>query len=197
MRLFRSILVIVLLFVRFSLPAIAQVVNPTGIGLRLSPAGAGITAKFFLNPRFAVEGQLNGSGSYGRSTGGQLYGSSYYGVALIEYNLIFPDPSWRIFIGPGIHAGSWDRFNHHEHELAEQPQGIFGLDATLGLEYMFKSMGLSLAVDVKPAWNLADESTFFPDNMAGFTIRYYFGHRIRVADVERTGDAAYGSPHEP
>jgi hypothetical protein len=171
----------------------AQAIDLVSLGVRANPDGAGLSAKLFLNPHFALEGEINGAGRINHIylNGDRMEsGPSFTIVALAEYNIIFPDPSWRIFLGPGLHIGSWDRYDHRRvNELAPAAQGIFGIDGILGLEYLFKTMPLGLSIDVKPGWNIADEQTYFPNNVFGFSARYYFGHKVRLANVEPVSEA--------
>lgn len=164
----------------------AQVNNPSGAGLRVSPDGLGLNGKFFLSPYIAIEAQINGSmgfNNYRPATSdvpakGSVTGSSWSAVGLVEYNYIFPNVSWRIFTGGGFHFGKWDRYDHASNEMAPKPQGIFGFDAILGVEYLFKSQPLGISAEVKPAINVVPDITFFPANMIGLSFRYYFGHRV-------------------
>lgn len=152
----------------------AQMVSPVGLGIRLNPDGAGFTGKFFLDRNWAIEGQLNASG------GGYIAndGPSMTVVGLAEYHIILPDPSWRIFIGPGIHFGSWDRYNDGYYDgrrYNTDVQGIFGIDGILGVEYVFKSVPIGLSADFKPAVNFVSDAAFFPNNFFGVSGRYYLG----------------------
>jgi len=154
--------------------------EPTAIGVRVSPDGAGLTVKFFLDPHFVLEGQINGSAGYNETNDGP----SFSIVGLAEYNIIFPNPSWRIFLGPGLHVGSWDRYDHHLNDMAEPTQGVFGVDGIVGIEYLFRSIPLGLSLDAKPAINLTVEQAYFPNNVFGFAARYYFGHKVHLMNVE-------------
>ena len=53
-----------ILSIGLSQNAIAQK-GQTGLGLRLSPDGAGFTGKFFMDRNLAFEGQLNAGGVFG------------------------------------------------------------------------------------------------------------------------------------
>ena len=164
-------------------------VNPDGIGVRMSPDGAGITGKFYLNTHFAIETQINGSEGFNNANSERnknpenpventVSGRSWAGVGLLEYHYVFHNVSWRIFAGAGLHIGKWDRFDQQDHPEEEGPQGIFGVDGIIGAEYLFKSLPLGISADVKPAENFTVEHAYFPNNMIGFSIRYYFGHLV-------------------
>ena len=141
----------------------------TGLGLRLSPDGAGFTGKFFMDRNLAIEAQLNAGGVFGGE------GESVTGVGLLEYHIPLPDPSWRVFFGGGAHIGSWDhgrryregRWDDDDHEF------IFGIDGIGGVEYVFKTVPIGLSADFKPAINLVSDVDFFPHNMFGLSARFY------------------------
>ena len=153
----------------------AQMAGPVAFGLRASPDGGGFSAKFFLDKNIAIEAQLNGSG-------GNYYsdndGPSMTLVGLAEYHIVLPDTSWRIFVGPGLHFGSWDRYNDNIYDNYRHAQGIFGIDGILGIEYVFKRVPLGISADVKPALNFAPDVAFFPNNFFGVGGRFYFGSNM-------------------
>lgn len=142
-----------------------------GLGLRATPDGGGFVAKLFMDKHFAFEGQLNAGGL----TGG-YGGSSFNAVGLITYHIILPDPSWRIFMGGGIHGGVWDRgwrYVSREGRYMDDNRAIFGIDAIGGVEYVFKKIPLGLSADIKPAINFVSEPEFFNHNMVGLSARFY------------------------
>jgi hypothetical protein len=151
----------------FSINVHAQV----GVGLRATPDGGGFTIKPSLSKYVALEAQLNAGGVLAG------YGRSFNAVLLAEFNIVMPDPSWRIFLGPGMHAGVWDRgwrYVSSEGVYMDDNRGIFGLDAIMGLEYKFKKIPLGLSADIKPAINFLPEPEFFEHNMFGLAARVYF-----------------------
>lgn len=142
-----------------------------GLGLRATPDGGGFVAKLFLDRHLAFEGQLNAGGV----TGG-WGGPSFNAVGLITYHIILPDPSWRIFMGGGIHAGVWDRgwrYVNSEGRYMDDNRAIFGIDGIGGVEYVFKKIPLGLSADIKPAINFLSEAEFFNHNMVGLSARFY------------------------
>jgi len=141
-------------------------VPPFGIGIRANPDGAGITAKYFILPQISVEAMINGSG-------GTYFGNgpSTTLVGLAEYNLIFNNPSWRIFLGPGAHITSWKQYP----EINNYRQTVTGLDAIIGLEYVFYEIPIGISLDAKPALNFVNGVTSFPENSLGLAVKYYFG----------------------
>ncbi len=162
------LLVLFLMFLGIvSVQAQDEQVPPFAIGLRANPDGAGITAKYFFIPAVSIEAMINGSG-------GTYYGNgpSTTFLGLIEYNFIFNDPSWRIFIGPGAHVTSWRQYP----ELKEPRQTLMGLDAIIGVEYVFYEIPIGISLDLKPAMNFGNSVTSFPNNSAGLGVRYYFGN---------------------
>jgi hypothetical protein len=135
----------------------AQMTSSIAVGLRATPDGGGATGKFFLNDNMAIEAQLNGS----------VFNPSVAAVGLFEYQIILPDPSWRIFFGGGLHFGVWDRYDDG------YSQGIFGIDGIGGVEYVFKNIPLGLSADLKPAMNFVSDPAFFPNNIFGVAARFY------------------------
>ncbi len=185
-------------FILFALLFMAAIVRsqeygmPPGLGFRLSPDGIGVTGKVFMGPRWAVDMQVNGSEGFNwwaektamddkraMPANNNSIGQSWIAGWLMEYNIIFNNVSWRIYGGTGFHFGKWDRFNHRDDERAPKSEGIFGFDGVVGGEYLFKSLPLGISAEVKPAINcFNNDVVFFPNNLFGLSIRYYFGHLV-------------------
>ena len=161
-----SVLFIVLFSAGTALAQDDESVPPFSIGIRATPDGAGITGKYFFIDRVNVEAMFNGSG------GGYFgNGPSVALVGLVEYNFIFNDPAWRIFLGPGAHVGSWKQYpDNNTSRIA-----VFGLDAIAGIEYVFTEVPIGVSADIKPAINFVNGVTEFPSNTFGFAVRFYFG----------------------
>lgn len=151
--------------------------NPVAIGVRANPDGGGLTAKIFLNKNWNIEAQVNGSQGYYHMDNGRPYGPGWATVGMAEYNFVFRDPSYRIYIGAGLHGGKWDKYDHTQYADAPLAQGIFGADAIVGAEYIFKSVPLGISIDAKPAVNFGDGAGFYPNNLYGVAVRYYFCRR--------------------
>lgn len=162
----RNIFQVAVLFLLFVVPSLrAQMTGPVALGFRANPDGGGLSAKFFPQKNLAIETQLNASLSYYNGPGVAF-------VGLVEYHLALPDPSWRIFIGPGAHAGTWERNSE------SRAQAIFGLDAIFGAEYVFKSVPIGISADIKPAVNFVEDVAIYPNNFFGVSARYFLGHRM-------------------
>lgn len=162
----RTYILTVLIFsMLIALTSSGQITAPFAVGLRGSPDGCGLNLRYFFNENFALEGQ-------GNYSGGNLNGSgpSKMGVLLAEYHFIFPDPSWRIFMGGGVHYGTWQRYADRS-----TPEGLFGLDVILGAEYVFTHVPIGISADVKPSFNYVSNITGFPNNTFGLSARFYFG----------------------
>lgn len=137
----------------------------TGVGLRGAIDGLGITAKYFLDRGFALEGQLNVGGL--RAIDGQ----SIYTCVLIEYHLQLPAPAFRLYFGGGLHGGWWA--SRPESDFVDE--AILGLDGIGGVEYMFSKVPLGVSGDLRPSINYIREVEFLPHNVIGISLRYYFG----------------------
>lgn len=142
------------------------------LGLRATPDGGGFTAKFYTGHNWAIETQLNAGGIFAGE------GQSATIVGLAEYNIYFPDPSWQVYFGGGMHAGMWDHdgrrvWNGDYYYTDYNAEGIFGLDAIGGVEYKFKKIPLSLSADMKPAINLVEDTRFFSHNIMGVSARFH------------------------
>lgn len=143
-----------------------EAVPPFALGLRVNPDGAGVTGKFFFTENVAFEGIVSGSnGSYSH------YGPSTTFTGLFEYNFIFDDPAWRVFLGVGAHITSWKEYTDNNNPR----QTYAGADAIAGLEYVFTEVPVGVSVDIKPAINFVNGVTTFPNNTFGLGVRYYFG----------------------
>jgi hypothetical protein len=157
----------------FAITAVqAQNHDKVALGLRATPDGGGFNAKFFMNRNMAIELQANAGGIYG------LEGQSFTVVGLLEGQVVFPDPSWRMFFGGGIHFGVWDRgwrYVDAENRYMDDNRAIFGIDAIGGAEYRFKKIPLGISLDIKPAINFVSEVDFFAHNMFGASARFYVG----------------------
>lgn len=167
----------------------AQVYSPTGgsplgLGVRISPDGIGAKALFLMN-HWAVEAQLNASQGYfwgpGNTPG---YGPSFTAVGLLEYQAYFPNPHWRLYVGPGVHAGVADRHPGWP-ESRRYQEFIFGMDGVVGLEYVFKRVPIGISADMKPAVNFGPKVEFFPGNFVGISGTYYLGRSILPPTARR------------
>lgn len=137
----------------------------TGLGIRSSLDGAGFTAIHFLTNSYAIEGQLN--------VGGQraLRGQSTYSCLLLEYHLDLPMPYVRIYFGGGLQGGNWVHRQDEEYE----DEVMLGLCGIGGVEFWLRRVPLSISGDLRPGINYVQEVEFFPHNLVGISLRYYFG----------------------
>lgn len=137
----------------------------TGIGLRTSIDGIGITGKYFLDRAFAIEAQANVGGLWA------FDGQSEYVGAFIQYHVPLPLPAFRVFFGGGVHAGYWgDR-----KDAIYEDEGIFGLSGIGGVEYLFSKVPVGVSGDIRLSINYLQEVEFMPHNLIGIAVRYYFG----------------------
>ncbi len=141
-------------------------VKPFAIGTRASPSGWGLTARWVFKDQVFLEGQYNWSD--GIPTGS---GKSKTGGLLIHYSFRVGSPRVRMYIGTGVHYGTWERYFDRS-----APRNVYGFDGVIGTECIFPRSPFSLSVDFKPGWNFVAGTTFFPNNSVGLGLRYNFGH---------------------
>ena len=158
---------------------------PFALGLRVNPDGAGITGRYFFTENVALEGIISGSNGFYSH-----YGPSTTYAALFEYNFIFDDPAWRVFLGFGAHITSWKEYTDNNNPR----QTYTGADVIAGVEYVFTEVPIGVSVDIKPAINFVNGVTTFPNNTFGLGIRYYFG-RWSNKLMEHPTDVESGHGH--
>ena len=142
-------LIIVLLAVVLPAPVLAQSrpnLYHTGFGVRLGNA-PGVTLKKMLNQTSALEAQLEAF----RITDYE----GFIVTALYEYHTnAFQVPRLNWYFGGGVHAGAYDRRTNEEviNTTESDSNGVlYGLDATVGLEYKFPEWPFTVGADIKPS----------------------------------------------
>lgn len=148
-------------------PVLAQQ-GSWGIGFRGSIDGAALNVKHFVSPQMALLAQVSAGGRW-------LYeGQSFVLSSYVLYHLPLPMPQIRLFFGGGGHFGAWL-------SRSRTPADAFiaGIDGMGGVEFISLKNPLSLALDIKPSINFLDRTEYFPHNMAGLSLRYYFAQRKR------------------
>ena len=124
----------------------------TALGIRLSsnPAvvSSGITFKYFLNEKAAIEGLLT-------------FNDPVAIGALYEIHNPIGTPGLQWFFGAGAYVG----FN----TIANL--GAMGI---VGLDYKFQNIPINISLDWKPELNLI-ESVYFEPAAIGFSARFTFG----------------------
>lgn len=143
--------------------------KPYAAGVRACADGGGVNFRYYGSKMVSVEGQLNVSA--GRPGGlPSSSGKSTTGVALVQLHGDLLGPQIRFFIGVGAHYGSWVRYKD-----VSKSEGLFGFDGIAGIEYMTGRYPLGISLDIKPAFNYVSGVTYFPNNIVGLGVRYYFG----------------------
>jgi len=164
----------ILLSVMLSAAAMVQAqeyhtIPPFAVGVRGSADGVGGNFRYYIRDLVSLEGQLNVSG--GKPNGLPTNtGKSVMGVALVELNVPLYTTQFRMFLGAGMHYGSWERYKD-----ISKPEGTFGYDGIVGFEYTFQQMPVSVSLDYKPSVTYLAGAQMFPSNAAGLALRYYFG----------------------
>ena len=126
----------------------------SALGIRLSSnppvVGNGITFKYFLNEKAALEGIL-------------AFNDPVAIGGLFEIHNPVGTPGLQWFYGAGAYVG----FNTVANLGA---QGIIGLD------YKFQNIPINISLDWKPELNLIEEVSF-EAGAIGFSVRFVFGQR--------------------
>ncbi len=150
-------------------------IPPFAVGVRGSIDGAGANFRYYVRDLFSLEGQFNVSGG---KPNGLPYnaGKSVMGVALAELNVPLYTTQFRMFLGVGMHYGSWERYKD-----ITPAEGTFGYDGIVGFEYTFSELPVSVSLDYKPSVTYLAGAQMFPNNAAGLALRYYFGKWNRPA----------------
>jgi hypothetical protein len=144
-------------------------IPPYAAGIRGSIDGVGANLRYYPRDLFSIEAQLNVSG--GKPNGlPTSVGRSVVSVVLAELNVPLYTTQYRMFLGAGMHYGSWVRYKD-----VSQPEGTFGYDAIAGFEYTFSDMPVSVSIDYKPAVTYLNGANAFLNNAGGLTLRYYLG----------------------
>lgn len=134
-----------------SQPLQAQETYKHGLGLRAG-SSSGISYKTFFRSDLAFEGILStryyGDNGWGRDyQGGMITG-------LIEYHIpISSIPELSVYLGGGAHLAFWRGYRNHPHYRDDRTYAVLGVDAIVGLEYVFKDFPIALALDYKPSFH--------------------------------------------
>ncbi len=136
----------------------------------------GFTARIITEDNFAFEGILGF-----RNGGMQLYGL-FESRKLLDLNRV---DNMYLYFGGGAHIGfvRWNEYdqyydpyhNYYDDNYYWHYGAAFGIDGIIGMEYVFKSAPISLAVDFKPFFELYGPFLLrvnFWD--FGFHVRYNF-----------------------
>ena len=138
----------------------------SSIGLRLGPL-SGISYKKNLRSDLYIEfiGSLRLNGFINNQFGSNL-------TALVEYQRDFNGLmglSW--FVGGGAHVGLWSGSGSNTYFIEDRLHFLIGIDAIVGLEYVFDDIPLALSLDYKPSFNFIEYFGPWFDEVA-LTIRY-------------------------
>jgi len=144
-------------------------IPPFAAGVRGSVDGVGANFRYYPFDIFSLEAQFNVSGGKPNGLPANA-GKSVMGVLLAELNVPLYTTQFRMFLGGGLHYGSWERYKD-----ISTPEGTMGLDGIVGFEYTFQQMPVSVSLDYKPSVTYLKGPQFFPNNATGLTLRYYFG----------------------
>lgn len=154
----KSVVVLVITCLVFSLSNLQGQNYNTGVGLRLgSPSG--FTVKHFIAPQAAVEGMLS-------------FGWGGLGVTgLYElHNDILEVPGLTWYYGVGAHlATSTSRTN----PWGNRSDNVYlGADGIIGMEYTFKEAPITIGIDAMPLLNLVERPAVWLQG--GLSFRYNF-----------------------
>ncbi len=124
---------------------------------------SGLSAKYFLNDKIALEG-IAGIRYF--------HGSGFTGLVEAHYPNVFDVENLYAYIGGGAHAGFFFWYNANGYWKNNAPNAPFfvGVDIIGGLEYKLPEYPLTLSFDLKPQ---LDVFGFYPDIAGGgLTLRY-------------------------
>ncbi|MDQ3140901.1 MAG: hypothetical protein M3Q56_01500 [Bacteroidota bacterium] len=165
----KFICVTLFLFLFCSLSSLKAQDYNNAVGLRLA-WGYGLTGKFFLNERAAIEGILN----Y-RSYGVPGFKYNYLRVTgLYEiHNDISSIDGLRWYYGGGafvgFYGGDWD-----DYYTGNESSTYIGLAGVLGLDYKFESVPINLSVDWIPSFVITGYGNGFTAENGGLAVRFTF-----------------------
>lgn len=160
----------------------AQFHYTLGVGGKVGSPWVSGSVKYFMGNSSAIEGLLH-FGSFGVGT-----------TVLYEYHFYFPSvPGLRLYVGGGGHIASnagykkytyttlygityeywgWNGRAYNPFAPGHYSRLNAGIDAVIGVEYVFEKIPLALAVDVTPLVNFPGVVSFWWNT--GVTARYTF-----------------------
>jgi hypothetical protein len=158
----RTFIYIVVFFLLF----VSQVKSQdykTGIGLRLGYS-PGVTVKHFILERLALEAMFTTRPSFiSINTPGATL------TVLAEYHFYFKEiDNFSFFVGGGLHSGFW------QEQGASSGYALLGIDAIVGIEYLFPELPLAVQVDLKPNIDFWEFIGWFPQEIFSISLRYSF-----------------------
>jgi hypothetical protein len=128
------------------------------MGVRLSDFMGGISVKKSVNTKYKIEGIL-----------AMPYWHGVILTGLYERDILAIDERFQLFCGAGGHIGNWK----YKSEEINKNYYFIGVDVIAGLEYTLSSIPLSISIDYKPSFNIAEHSGFNFGG-GGIAIRYTF-----------------------
>jgi len=140
----KKVVLFVLVIVMFALAGYSQGYK-TGIGFKFGDA-SGLNLKHFIKSDAAIEGVLSFGGLNNRG----------FGITVLyEIHKSLSVDGLFVYFGGGAHLGTWydgrywkdGRYYYNYHPSA-------GIDGVLGLEYVIQEVPLSIALDLKPAFDI-------------------------------------------
>ncbi len=143
----------------------AQGQYKNGIGLRAG-LSQGLTVKHFFNETLAVNGLFSSRGSEGALVINVMMNKHY------DWNELFEVEKGYLsfFYGYGAHLGSYGKL------VPNRPEELGGgLDASIGMEYVFESVPFVIAVDYRLIFDVGFQSSLsqlLQD--PAFSVRYTF-----------------------
>ncbi len=133
------------------------------------------------NAAIGIRGGLSSGITYKNVMGGSAFeviaATRYRGLNLTllfeRQNNINEVPGLYWFYGAGGHVGFWQVSRYNPWFETDGDYIVVGVDAIIGLEYVFDVVPISLSIDWKPAFNIVGYTGFWGDNGA-LSIRYTF-----------------------
>lgn len=149
---------IITLSALFSISASAQHTYNTGIGLR-GGYPSGVTLKQFLTDNSAAEGILS-------------FGWGGIGVTGLYqfHNSVSDAPGLDWYYGVGAHVATAKADKDSPFANSMGGELYLGVDAIVGLEYVFKDAPVSISLDILPIFNIVNDFGIWFNT--GLSIRY-------------------------
>lgn len=143
-----------------------------GIGLGTGTFTSGLTGKFYLDKKSAIQLHVGNFGTWGNYYCGFACGFGLSADYIYEFQDLVNESAGRLFLGAGggAYFASYDAYGRYGRYA-----GSFGLHGVFELGWHFSEFPLEIVIDIRPVF---DFTPGFIDNFFGLTggasIRFFF-----------------------